>query len=106
MGQTVRKVMQNSLPTSHVTYKIMGSRSDGRLPDRSKPATKRDDRIHMTHIVDSSQYNLRHEFDHADEMAFDFKRFTKEDNRLAKNYQKQIKSVLNPVYRKMGLEIR
>lgn len=105
MSDKIAKVMTNSLPTSTATYKIMKKRSDGRLPDREKPATKTDHKIHMTHIIDSSMYNLRHEHDHGEEMAFDYDRIRKEDPRAALHYQKQIKSVLSPVYRKMGIKL-
>lgn len=103
MAKTVSKVLQNTNNYSNAKYEML--RSDGRLPDRTKPKTPADQKIHISHIVDSSQYNLRHAHDHEEEMAFDFKRLSKEDPKLAKTYQKQIKDVLNPVFKKMKLRL-
>jgi len=106
MADKIKTVMSNSNYGSKSTYIIKRLRSDGRLPDRTKPATARDTKIHLSHILDSSQYNLRHEHDHGEEMAFDYKRFLKEDTKLVEQYSKQIRAVLNPVYKQMRLVIK
>lgn len=100
MADTIAKTLKNSNKYSNAKYELL--RSDGRLPDRTEPKTKADTQIHISHIVDSSQYNLRHAHDHEEEMAFDYGRLKKEDPKLAATYQKQIKNVLNPVFKKMG----
>jgi hypothetical protein len=106
MTDSIKQIMTNSTPSSNATYKIMGERSDGRLPDKNvKPATETDKKIHMGHIVDSGQYNLRHNHDHADELAFDFKRLAKEKPKEAKKLQEQTLSILDPIYRRMKLKL-
>jgi hypothetical protein len=105
MAEKIATVLKNKLPSSSVEYKIMSSRSDGRLPDRQKPATKADHKIHMTHIKDSGQYNLRHTHDHMAELVFDYQRLRKEDLRLAAELQSRTLGVLNKQFVKMGLRL-
>ena len=97
------QVLSNKNQYSSAKYELI--RSDGRLPDRTKPKTKADGKIHISHIVDSSQYNLRHSHDHSEEMAFDFDRLKKEDPKLAVKYAGQTLAVMNPVYKKMNLKL-
>ena len=97
------QVLSNKNQYSSAKYELI--RSDGRLPDRTKPKTKADSKIHMSHIVDSSQYNLRHSHDHSEEMAFDYDRLKKEDPKLAVKYAGQTIAVMNPVYKKMNLKL-
>ena len=104
MAETIAKTLTNNNQYSNAKYEIL--RSDGRLPDRTDPKTEADKKIHISHIVDSSQYNLRHAHDHEEEMAFDFKRLSKEDPKLAETYKRQIKDVLNPVFKKMKLKVQ
>ena len=105
MADKIARVLSNSNAFSKSTY-IMKKHSDGRLPDRTKPATPADKKIHISHIIDSGDYNLRHEHDHAEEMAFDVSRFRKEDPALLERYIRNILGVMNPVYKKMGLIIK
>ena len=64
-----------------------------------------DKKIHFDHIVDSGQYNLRHDHDHAKELAFDYQRLSKEKPTEAKRLQSQTVRFLNPIYNKMGLKL-
>lgn len=73
---------------------IMSHRSDGRLPDRTEPATRQDYKLHIRHIADSVHYNLRHAHDHLKEMQFSYKRLKHEEPALAKKEQNNIKGVL------------
>ena len=99
------QVLKNSNQYSKATYD-MKTRSDGRLPDKAtKPATKADKRIHFDHIVDSGQYNLRHDHDHAKELAFDYKRLSKEKPAEATRLQSQTIRFLGPIYNQMGLKL-
>jgi len=104
----VKDILKNKTPSSSATYKIMGRRSDGQLREGKgpKPVTPADHKIHIGHIIDSSQYNLRHEYDHGDELAFDYQRLSKEKlDKEAKALQNQTMRILNPIYRKMGLKL-
>lgn len=105
--KTVRDVLKNKTPSSSATYKIESTRSDGRMPDKkTKPATETDKKIHFGHIVDSGQYNLRHEFDHGEELAFDYQRLSKEHkDKEAHQLQKQTMKILGPVYKKMNIRL-
>jgi hypothetical protein len=105
MAQKVSQVLKNKLPSSSAEYTIESTRSDGRLPDRQKPATKADHKIHLTHIKDSGQYNLRHSHDHLSELVFDYQRLSKEDLRLAAELQSRTLGVLNKQFTKMGLRL-
>lgn len=102
------KELFNKTPSSNATYKIMSMRSDGQIMEGKgpKPKTPNDEKIHIGHIVDSGQYNLRHEFDHGDELAFDYQRLSKENkDKEAAVLQAQTLRILNPVYRKMNLKL-
>lgn len=103
MADKIATVLKNSTPYSNAKYEI--KRSDGRLPDRTKPATKTDDVIHINHIKDSGQYNLRHTHDHMAELVFDYQRLSKEKTRLAANLQARTLGVLNKQFPKMGLRL-
>lgn len=100
------KVIKNDNPFSASEYKYMKTRSDGRLPDRQKPASKGDKVIHESHILDSGQYNTRHAHDHTAEFVFDIKRFNKEGKKqLSDVLKNQYKSVLNKQLSKIGLKV-
>lgn len=76
------------------------------MPDKKvKPSTKADNRIHLDHIVDSGQYNLRHNHDHAKELAFDYGRLIKDKPAEARVLQKQTVKFLGPIYSSMGLKL-
>jgi hypothetical protein len=107
MAKKVKEIFTNKLPSSKSTYTIMGHRSDGQIMEGKgpKPATPADHNIHEKHIVDSSYYNLRHSFDHTDELAFDYKRLSKDLPANAKELQAQTMRILNPNFRKMNLRL-
>jgi hypothetical protein len=101
-------VMKNTTPHSSATYELaMKHRSDGQLQEGKgpKPTTPADHKIHLGHILDSAEYNLRHDFDHSTELAFDFGRLMKDSPGDAKFIVKQTKRFLNPVWSKMGLKL-
>lgn len=105
MSKTVRDVLTNSNQYSSAKYD-MSKRSDGQLPDKkSKPTTTGDKKIHNSHIVDSGQYNLRHEHDHLEELVFDYERLSKEKPGEAAQLQAQALKFLAPLYKKMGLKL-
>lgn len=83
----------------------MKTRSDGRLPDRTKPKTKADHEIHLSHIIDSGQYNLRHDHDHTKELVFDYGRLNKEVPKEASKLQRQTLAIMNPLWSKMNLKL-
>ena len=104
MSKTVKDVLSNGNQYSSAKYKLL--RSDGRLPDKkTKPSTNGDKKIHNSHIVDSGQYNLRHEHDHLEELAFDYERLCKERPEEAARLQSQALKFLAPLYKKMGLRL-
>lgn len=107
MAKQVKEIFENKLPSSKATYSIMAHRSDGQIMEGKgpKPSTKADHNIHKKHIVDSSYYNLRHSFDHTDELAFDFKRLSKDLPANAKELQAQTMRILNPNFSKMNLKL-
>jgi hypothetical protein len=105
MAKKVKDVLTNKTASSKAVYTIMGHRSDGDIMRGKgpKPSTKADKSIHLNHIVDSGYYNLRHSFDHTDELAFDFQRQSKDAPDAAKALQAQTMRILNPNFRKMNL---
>lgn len=106
MAKTIKGVLSNSNPYSKAIYKYEKTRSDGQLPDKkSKPTTKGDKVIHNSHIVDSGQYNLRHEHDHLEELIFDYERLSKERPEEAEKLQYQALKFLAPLYKRMGLKM-
>ncbi len=108
MAQKITAVLSNKTPSSSAVYKIMSHRSDGQIMEGKgpKPATKVDEKIHFGHIIDSGEYNLRHSFDHTDELAFDFKRLSKEKPKNADELRAQTMRILNPNFRKMKLKLK
>ena len=108
MSNKISTILKNSTPSSSAEYKIMTHRSDGQLMEGKgpKPETETDKKIHFGHIIDSGEYNLRHSFDHTDELAFDFKRLSKEKPLNAKELRAQTIRILNPNFRKMKLKLK
>lgn len=108
MSSNISAILKNNLPSSGAEYKIMSHRSDGQLMEGKgpKPKTEADKKIHFGHIIDSGEYNLRHSFDHTDELAFDFKRLAKEKPLNAKELREQTIRILNPNFRKMKLKLK
>lgn len=100
-------VLENHTPSSKAVYTIMGHRSDGDIMRGKgpKPKTETDKKIHLGHIVDSGQYNLRHVFDHSDELAFDYKRLTKDKPKDAQALKKQTIRIAGRNFKKMGLKL-
>lgn len=106
MAKTIKGVLTNGNKYSSAKYKYMDTRSDGRLPDKKvKPATSGDKQLHNDHIVDSGQYNLRHEHDHLEELAFDYERLARERPDEAVKLQAQALKFLAPKYKRMGLKL-
>lgn len=107
MPNKISQILKNKTPSSKAVYTIMGHRSDGDIMRGKgpKPRTNTDKKIHFGHIVDSGQYNLRHTFDHSDELAFDYGRLSKEKPQDAAALQAQTLRILNPNWRKMGLKL-
>ena len=85
----------------------MQHKSDGQLMEGKgpKPKTPTDHKIHLAHIMDSGFYNLRHTFDHSDELAFDFERLSKDIPKEANYLQSQTVRILNPNFAKMNLKL-
>lgn len=101
-------ILKNKTPHSSAEYKLnMQHRSDGQLMEGKgpKPSTPNDHKIHLGHILDSAEYNLRHDFDHSSELAYDYGRLSKDAPKDAKYIQDQTKRFLNPVWQKMGLKL-
>lgn len=104
MSKSIKDVLSNGNQYSSAKYKL--SRSDGRLPDKkTKPTTPGDKQVHNSHIVDSGQYNLRHEHDHLEELAFDYERLAKERPQEAEKLQSQALKFLAPLYKRMNLKL-
>lgn len=104
MATTVKELVSTT-PYSKQLITFMKTRSDGRLPDKTKPTTPTDEKIHIGHIIGSSWYNLQHLHDHAEEVAFDYNRLHKEDPKYGAKLTSQTKAVINPILRKMNLKI-
>lgn len=104
--RTVKQVLSSKTPYSKSTFKLK-SRSDGRnvVPGNPKPITDTDKKIHMGHIIGSGQYNLDHNHDHSEELAFDYERLIKEKPQEADKLQKQIVSVLGPIFKRMDITL-
>lgn len=101
-------ILKNKTPHSSAEYRLnMKHRSDGQLMEGKgpKPSTPNDKKIHLGHILDSAEYNLRHDFDHSTELAYDYGRLSKDAPKDAEFIQKQTKRFLNPIWQKMGLKL-
>ena len=109
MAKKVSEIFTSKSAHSTATYAYqMQHKSDGQLMEGKgpKPKTPADHRLHLSHIVDSSYYNLRHSFDHTDELAFDFKRLSKDIPKDAESLRAQTIRILNPNFSKMGLKLK
>lgn len=105
MAKNVKQVLTSKTPYSVSKYEL--KRSDGQLsmPKNPKPTTANDKAIHMGHIIDSGHYNLDHTHDHMEELAFDYKRLSKEKPVEAVKLQRLAVQVLNPMYKRIGLKL-
>jgi len=106
MATKLSHTLTSKTPYSKATFK-MKTRSDGRgvVPGNPKPTTETDKKIHLGHIVGSGQYNLDHDHDHTEELAFDYQRLNKEVPKKATKLQKQTIQVLNPIFKRMNLKL-
>lgn len=112
MAKTLGKTLTSKTPYSSSTFKLMKTRSDGRIDPKDggvkgnpKPKTPTDKKIHLGHIVGSGQYNLDHAHDHLEELAFDYKRLSKEQPKEAGVLQMQTNKILGPIIGRMGLKL-
>lgn len=104
---TVKQVLTSKTPYSKSTFKVESKRSDGTgvVTGNPKPTTSTDKKIHMGHIIGSGQYNLDHDHDHTEELAFDYERLMKEKPAEAEKLQKQTVQILGPIFKRMGITL-
>lgn len=103
--KTIAQVLTSKTPYSKSTFKVESKRSDGSrvVPGNPKPTTDTDKKIHMGHIIGSGQYNLDHDHDHTEELAFDYERLMKEKPQEAARLQKQTVQILGPIFKRMDI---